>query len=369
MGLALALMLARRAVSSEVFDARTIEAAQGDRRLLALSRGTLQLLQPLARLPPALTAPIRTVHVSSAGEFGRVVIGNDERSEGPLGLTILYGDLLKPLAEACARNDRVTISRPRHVAEIHQRPLQVGVRLEDGTMREAQIVVNAEGIGAQPPVTEPAQFALLADVTVQGLGEGSAFERFTRDGPLALLPLPGTAEGGRPMGLVWCMPSEAAARRLALTDEEFVAELQQAFGTRAGKIVRAGPRVRVPLHQQARESVREHRVVYLGNAAQTLHPVAGQGLNLGMRDCAALADDVGQAQAEQRDLVTALGEYESARRVDRAAILSLTRNAPALFSTRAAPVAFGRSLALTALSMVPELRREFARLLMFGVRT
>ena len=220
-----------------------------------------------------------------------------------------------------------------------------------------------------PPVTEPEQFALLADVTVQGPDEGSAFERFTRDGPLALLPLPGTADGGRPMGLVWCMPSEAATRRLALTDEEFIAELQQAVGARTGRLLRAGPRARVPLHQQARESVREHRVVHLGNAAQTLHPVAGQGLNLGMRDCAALSDGVGQAQAEQRDPVTALGEYESARRVDRAAILALTRNAPALFSTRAAPVAFGRSLALTALSMVPELRREFARLLMFGVRT
>jgi 2-octaprenyl-6-methoxyphenol hydroxylase len=132
--------------------------------------------------------------------------------------------------------------------------------------------------------------------------------------------------------------------------------------------VRVGPRSSVPLHQQARESLREHRVVYLGNAAQTLHPVAGQGFNLGVRDCASLTDSLARAKLEQRDFVTALGDYDRGRRADRAAILALTRSAPALFSTRAAPIAFGRSLALTTLSMFPDLRRQFARLLMFGVR-
>jgi 2-octaprenyl-6-methoxyphenol hydroxylase len=368
-GLALALMLAHWKVPSEVIDARTLEAAQGDRRLLALSRGTLQLLRPLVTLPPPLTAPIRTVFVSSAGEFGRVVLGNDDGGEGPLGVTIRYGDLLVPLAEACSRSSLVTISRPCRVVEIRQQPAQAVVRFDDGATLETQIVVNAEGLAAQSAAVAPAQYALLADVTVQGPDPGSAFERFTRDGPLALLPLPGAAEGGRSMGLVWCMPPDLAARRLALSDREFAAELQRAFGARNSKFVRVGPRARVPLHQQARSSLREHRVVYLGNAAQTLHPVAGQGLNLGMRDCASLADCLGQALAEQRDLVTALGGYDRARSVDRAAILALTRNAPALFSTRAAPVAFGRSFALTALSVFPDLRRQFARLLMFGVRT
>ncbi len=367
-GLALALMLARREVSSELIDARTLEVAQGDRRLLALSRGTLQLLQPLASLPASLTAPIRTVFVSSAGEFGRVVLGNDGGDEGPLGLTIRYGDLLAPLAEACARSSFVTISRPLRVAEIRQQPAQVVVHFDDGATRGAQIVVNAEGIGAQSASAAPTQCALLADVKLQRPDQGSAFERFTRDGPLALLPLPGASEGGRPMGLVWCMPPEVAAQRMALSDREFVAELQSAFGARDGKFVWVGPRVRVPLPQHARDALREHRVVYLGNAAQTLHPVAGQGLNLGMRDCAALADVLGRAHAERRDLVSALRDYDRVRRVDRAAILALTRNAPALFSSRAAPVALGRSLALTALSMFPDLRRQFARLLMFGVR-
>ena len=368
-GLVLALMLARRGVASEVLDARALDEARADRRLLALSRGTLQLLRPLVALPPAVTAPIRRVHVSSAGEFGRVEIGDDDGESEPLGLTIRYGDLLAPLAEACSRSELVTLSRPYRVTEVLQQPARAVVKLDDGATREAQIVVNAEGLVAQPSGSAPKQCALLADLILRGPAAGSAFERFTRDGPLALLPLPGAVEAGRAMGLVWCMPPEAAARRAALGDPDFLADLQSAFGARNGKFVRVGPRTRVPLHQQARESLREHRVVYLGNAAQTLHPVAGQGFNLGVRDCALLADSLARAQAEQRELVTALGDYDRVRRADRAAVLALTRNAPALFSTRAAPIAFGRSLALTTLSMFPDLRRQFARLLMFGVRT
>ena len=121
-GLVLALMLARREIASEVLDARALEAAQADRRLLALSRGTLQLLRPLAALPPAVTAPIRRVHVSSAGEFGRVELGNDDGEPEPLGLTIRYGDLLAPLAEACSRSELVTVSRPSRVTAIRQQP-------------------------------------------------------------------------------------------------------------------------------------------------------------------------------------------------------------------------------------------------------
>jgi len=365
-GLTLALMLARRQVSSEVLDARTLEAARSDRRLLALSHGTLQLLQPLVTLPPAACAPIRAVHVSSAGEFGRVVLGEDDAGAGPLGLTLRYGDLLAPLADACARTDRIVIRRPCRVTDVRQKPA-CAVVLSDAGEREADIVVNAEGLAPQPSAA-PEQFALLADVVVKGPAEGSAFERFTRDGPLALLPLPGSADGGRPMGLVWCMPPEAAARRAALADAAFRDELQLAFGARDGTVVRVGPRLSVPLHQQARTVLREHRIVFLGNAAQTLHPVAGQGLNLGVRDCATLADLLGRAHAAGRGLESALSDYERERRVDRSAILALTRNAPALFRTAAAPVAFGRSAALTALAMLPNLRRPFARLLMFGVR-
>ena len=366
-GLSLALMLARRRIESEVIDARPVEAAQTDRRLLALSRGTLELLAPLVQLPPPVTAPIRSVFVSSAGEFGRVVISEGDVGPRPLGLTVRYGDLLAPLAQACVASEHVRVTRPARVIDIAQRPDGVAARLDDGSVREAALLVNAEGTAGLGP--DAAQVALVADVIVDGPALGDAFERFTREGPLALLPSPGPAPAaGRLMSMVWCMPAAATERRLQLDDAALVSELQQAFGARNGRILGVGPRTRYPLHEQAREAVREHRIVWIGNAAQTLHPVAGQGLNLGMRDAAQLADDIAQALAAGRDPLAMLADYERRRRRDRAAIVGLTRGAPWLFATRAAPVAVGRSLALAVLSSVPDLRRQFARLLMFGVR-
>lgn len=367
-GLTLALLLARRQVPSRLFDARELDAARADRRVLALSRGSLQTLAVLADLPSGVLAPIRTVVVSSAGQFGRAVIREDDVGGGPLGATIRYGDLLQPLAAAVAAEPLISVRRPMRIDSVRQRPDEVEIETADGECLITPLAINAEGVGAQGVQGAPAsQAALVADVEVEA-DAGCAFERFTRDGPLALLPVAArAAASAQSMAMIWCMPVAAADRRHALSDAEFIAEAQAQLGTRTRlRAVRA--RGRTLLAEQARETLREHRVVYLGNAAQTLHPVAGQGLNLGLRDCVTLADCIGRANAAGADPVAHMGDYERRRRADRAAILALTRTAPALFSTRFAPVAFGRSLALTLLSIVPDLRREFARLLMFGVR-
>ena len=171
------------------------------------------------------------------------------------------------------------------------------------------------------------------------------------------------------MSLVWCMPTAAADRREALPDADLLAELQAEFGDRNGRVVSVRSRGRYPLIEQARDDVREHRLVYVGNAAQTLHPVAGQGLNLGVRDCVALADLVAAAVAAGQDPLARLPEYERRRRADRLAIRTLTRTVPGFFATGFAPVAAARSLGLTMLSIFPDLRAEFARFLMFGVRS
>jgi 2-octaprenyl-6-methoxyphenol hydroxylase len=367
-GLALALLLARRHVPSRLFDARELEAARADRRLLALSRGSLQALAALAELPPEKLAPIRTVVVSSAGQFGRAVIRDDDVGGGPLGATIRYGDLLAALAAAAAVEPLISIRRPLRIDSVRQRPGAVEIETTDGECITAPLAINAEGLGSRNVSARAAtSAALVADVEVEGTA-GWAFERFTRDGPLALLPVAGRAgPATQPMALIWCMAIATADRRHALSDADFMAEAQAQLGTRNRlRSVRARGRMLLP--EQARETLREHRVVYLGNAAQTLHPVAGQGLNLGLRDCVTLADCIGGASAAGADPVERLAEYERLRRADRAAILALTRTAPALFATRFAPIALGRSLALTLLSIVPDLRREFARLLMFGVR-
>jgi 2-octaprenyl-6-methoxyphenol hydroxylase len=365
-GLACALLLARRGRASIVIDARKLDEALRETRLLALSRGTWQLLDPLLGGTPPRAAPIRNVHVSSAGEFGVTRITDADFDGVPLGATVLYGDLLAALATAVAAQPAIEVLRPRRATEVLQRPDAVRIALDDGATLEAPFAINAEGFPSGAATAGNARdWALLADVTVRGPAPGAAFERFSRDGPLALLPTPATLGGAPAMSLVWCMDDAAAVRRCELPDDAFRDELQAALGTRIGRVERVGPRRRQPLHQMLRSRVREHRLVALGNAAQTLHPVAGQGFNLGMRDCATLADCLA---ANDGDTVAALREYEARRRADRHAIAALTRWLPAVFRARFAPLALARSVGLAALDQSPLLRRQLAHLLMFGVR-
>ena len=367
-GLALALLLARRSVRSVVFDARSVEQASRDQRLLALSLGSLQTLQSLIELPSEALAPINTVIVSSVGQFGRAVIGDGDVGAEILGATIRYGDLVTALSAAATKSELISVRRPSRVSAVRQTPANVKVDLEHQESITAQLALSAEGLG-HGLASAASHAALVADLEFAGVKPGEARERFTRDGPLALLPLPSrTAAGAQRMALVWCMTVGQAETRSALSDAEFIDQLSARIGERALRVLTVGTRACYPLHQQARDALIEHRLVYLGNAAQTLHPVAGQGLNLGLRDGLVLAEKIGAAYAGGTDPLGALRSYAQARQVDRAAIVALTRAAPGFFATRFAPVAVARSIGLTALAIVPNLRREFARLLMFGVR-
>lgn len=374
-GLAAALLLARAGCAPTVFDARTLEAARSDRRLLALSRGTWQALAPLlgAQLPPR--APIVDVYVSSAGEFGATHIGTQDFGAGAgsdaepaLGATVYYGELLAALAAAVAAQPAIRVQRPVRVLDMLQRNAEVEVVLDGATAGtapfSAALGVHAEGAPARDAAhTAPDAWALVCDLQLHGPAPGAAYERFTREGPLALLPAPAAA--GPRWSLVWCMDEAQAARRAGLADDAFRAELQQAIGARIARVESATARRAVRLPQQARARITEHRVVWLGNAAQTLHPVAGQGFNLGLRDCLTLADCL---QQMRDDVPAALLHYARRRAGDRALIGQLTRWMPPLFATRFAPAALARTLGLTAMDLLPPLRREWARLLMFGVR-
>ncbi len=368
-GLACAALLARHAMASVVIDARPLEQARADGRLLALSRGTWDILAPILgpNLPPR--APIREVLVSSAGDFGATRISAADFDGAELGATVLYGDLLAALATAVAAQPSIEVVRPMNVTEVRQRPDGVEVALADGSRRNADLAVRAEGAPDRRDETSSA-WALLADLRLlparDDLPAGAAFERFTREGPLALLPTPRTpgGGGGRSLALVWCMDEAAARRRAQLADADLIADLQLQIGSRIGRVAAIGPRRAAPLPQRLREQVHSHRVVALGNAAQTLHPVAGQGFNLGVRDCATLADEL----AQDVDAPEALARYGARRRFDRTAITTLTGSLPAIFASRFAPLALARGLGLAMLDAAPALRREFAQLLMFGVR-
>jgi 2-octaprenyl-6-methoxyphenol hydroxylase len=373
-GLLCASLLARRQIPCLVLDARPLEQARRDSRLLALSRGTWELLAPVlgTDLPPR--AAIREVHVSSAGDFGATRIAASDFDGADLGATVLYGDLLAALAASVAAQPAIEMLRPVTASEVRQRSDAVEVLLEDGASLKAELAIHAEGLAAAEAAsarTADDAWALLADVRLRpardDLPPGAAFERFTRSGPLALLPTPrslgiGT---GRVLSLVWCMGQAEAQRRSEMPDSALLGELQAEVGARIGEVTAIGPRRAVALPQRRREQLHQHRVVALGNAAQTLHPVAGQGFNLGVRDCFTLADELGGAAT----VTEALARYAGRRQADRAAITALTGGLPALFSSRFAPLAVARGLGLALLDTAAPLRRQLAQLLMFGVRS
>lgn len=371
-GLACALMLAREGFRPVVFDARLPAAAHADRRLLALSRGSWQTLAPLLgeRRPPR--APIIDVHVSSAGEFGTTLLrANEIDAPGgePLGATVYYGDLHAALNDAAQAEPGVRIERPAHVRQI--RPLGDCVELDidssDGacTTRRAAVAIHAEG---SPPAAAdaPTAWALLAELRLRGTEPGVAFERFTREGPLALLPAPSAVAGEPAWSLVWCMDEEQARRRASLDSDRLRAELQRAVGPRIAEVLALSPARAAPLPQVVRERVADGRLAWIGNAAQTLHPVAGQGMNLGLRDARTLVDCLTERAS---DPVQALASFAARRRGDRALIAQITRWMPPAFATRALPAALLRSAGLTAMNLAPPLRHRWARLLMFGVRS
>jgi len=368
-GLSCALLLAQRRLRACVIDAVPLAQAQADGRLLALSRGSWELLEPLLGHPPPRRAPIREVQVSSSGDFGATRIGAADFGDVYLGATVFYGDLLASLAAQVESQALIEVRRPAQAVEVRQHPDRVEVLLADGGTIAASLAIHAEGqVGRAAAVGR--ERALIGEIELrparETLAPGTAFERFTRSGPLALLPTPNPApsRSGRPLALVWCMDEAEADRRLVLTDSALAAELQAEIGPRIGTVTAIGTRRSIALPQRLRGQVNAHRTVSIGNAAQTLHPVAGQGFNLGLRDCATLADQLAQSGPGPR----ALAEYARRRRADRSAIAGATGALPALFAPAFAPLAVARGLGLALLDVAPPLRRELALLLMFGVR-
>jgi 2-octaprenyl-6-methoxyphenol hydroxylase len=209
------------------------------------------------------------------------------------------------------------------------------------------------------------QTAIVGVVTVSAPQRHTAWERFTPAGPLALLPLDDSTDPARcKYALVWCSEPEHAQRRLALSDEAFLAELGDAFGARMGRFTSITGRAAFPLGLVALAQPVDRRIVAIGNAAQTLHPVAGQGLNLGLRDAHTLVDSFAKHGATP----AALADFARRRNLDRRLTIGLTDTMARAFTIDLGPLAGLRGLALAALDLAPAAKRALARHMMFGQR-
>lgn len=348
------------------YDSRPIALSQSSRRIL----DTLGVWQ---RLRAAVT-PITRIHVSDRGHFGFARLRAEDHDVDALGYVIAAARLGEALETALGTLEHVRVLRPAVVDDAVCEHFP-GVRLSisesadspDAARHshvEAKLLVLCDG-GRSPlrgqlgiPVNERdyGQWAVTARVEARCAHDGVAYERFTAAGPLALLPMPGNS-----CGLVWSMDAPSSERLVALDDDAFLRELGGQFGMRLGGFVSSGPRSAFPVRLITASEVVGERLAVIGNAANHLHPVAGQGLNLGLRDAAALAEIVSASLREGGDPgdASVLGRYAEGRRTDQKRVSRATDALVRLFSNRFAPLVVGRGLGLLAFDLVPPIKRRF----------
>ena len=354
-GCALALALSGSAVSV----ARIAGEADFADRPIALSYGSRLILERLGAWSSVRSNPIQTIHVSQQG-FGRTVMHCSDYGLPALGYVTAYSELVAQLAGR-------TAASAQSLKDWKSADNEIVLRLsrgEDEAGMRARLLVLADGGQNRRTrnVRDYRQQAIVAEVTAEHPRAGVAWERFTAEGPLALLPFEDR------YALVWSVRPASAVELLGLSDSDFLARLREIFGGRLGGFTSVGPRSTFPLSLRYGKIVPAARVLAIGNAAQTLHPVAGQGLNLGLRDAWELAQMLLDAAKEEIGAPRFLARYARSRSLDRYAGIGLTDFLVRIFSNSLAPLALARGAGLAGLDAVPPARRFLARRMIFGAR-
>ena len=334
-GTALALSLRDSGFKIALLEAQPRAAVVHDARTIALAYGSRLILERLGVWPDISATPIVRILVSQASSFGRTRLDAADAGVPALGYVTQYADLVAAL----------------------RAPLG---DLLLGDAPQARCIVHAEGAPADVPGKRYAQDALVALVATDAPAAETAFERFTAEGPLALLPM------GARHALIWSARPERARELAALGDDAFLAELRRLAPRAVGRPVAVESRVVQPLMLKVRSARVSGNEVYIGNAAQTLHPVAGQGLNLGLRDAWELARTLARA-ADPGDGAV-LARFAAARRIDAGATVRITDLLAAGFADSSALLGAARGAALTALDIFPPARRFFARRMIYGAQ-
>jgi 2-octaprenyl-6-methoxyphenol hydroxylase len=367
-GASLALALRDSGLDVCVLEARRPQDTAPDPRALALSYGSRLLLERLGvwNEIPQVTG-IRTIHISQRQSFGRAMLEASELSVPELGYVLPYHALHGALQSALSAS-RIIYLTGASVTELRSEADGTPITFQhDGAEHtmNARLAVVADGgkllEAAHPPeITDYGQSAVIAHITCSLPKPDTAFERFTAQGPLALLPYRDGYE------LVWTAPHEMAQEMLNWDEADFLARLHRHFGDRVGEFLSVGARTCFPLRLKRAPDVALPHTVLLGNAAQTLHPVAGQGFNMGLRDAWELAQEILHCAPEALGGEAMLAAYRKSRRLDRNAGIRFTDGLVRLFSNDLPLVSSGRAAALAMLDCLPSAKRFVARRMMFG---
>jgi len=371
-GMVLSLLLAKQNIGSTVLEVRRRGAANQDTRALALSFGTRRILEKLGiwqALAPHATA-INAIHVSQKGSIGRSVLRADDYEQEALGYVLSYGALCTVLnaqlsdfplihlideaqAESITHNAACANVRYRRHDELHDLQAALLVLADGGRSLE-------EVAGLKRDTKEYGHDALITKVSAELPHHNIAYERFTPNGPMALLP-----NGARDFSLVWTGEKSRIAPLLELSDAEFLAQFHAEFGDRVGRFLSVEKRMTFPLKLSQLLSTDTPHLVVVGNAAQTMHPVAGQGFNVGLRDAEVLARHIGNTPGELggSDMLAA---YRSSRKTDTRHGLLFTDFLVNIFSNDILGVSALRSAGIGMFDLVKPVKRYLVSKMSFG---
>lgn len=335
-----------------------------DVRASALTYGSQQIYARLGIWPQVAqrAEAIRDIHVSDKGHFAAAHMSAQQEAVPALGYVVENAWLGHCLWHALDSKN-VQWHCPAQVEQMQATTQGYRLKLQDGTELQAKLAILADGgrsnlreqLGIYAQVTSYGQTAIISTVSPERAHQGLAFERFTATGPMALLPLPENR-----CVLIWTRPPAEAERLAALSDEAFLTELQDNFGYRLGAFKQVGSKHLYPLSLvQSTEQIRRNLVV-LGNSAHSLHPIAGQGYNLSLRDALALAEHLLASQAELGDLAT-LQAYQASQQQDQDLVIGFSDRSTRLFSNAQPLLVTGRNLGLLGLDLCPPAKSFFTR--------
>ncbi|MBI3900462.1 MAG: 2-octaprenyl-6-methoxyphenyl hydroxylase [Gammaproteobacteria bacterium] len=344
------------------YDDRTVALAYGSRRIFE-AMGVWSAIEQRG------AAPIERIHISDRGRFGFTRLSAAEAGVPALGYVVANWVIGRSLYDAIAGHTGIEFLCPAIVQSVAFAPQSADVTINIGGNERrlsARLIIAADGadspiraaVGIDAQRVEYEQAAIVSSVTPERAHHGTAYERFTETGPLALLPA-----GPDRCAVVWTVPRDTVDAMLSWDDDTFRARLQECFGERLGNFGRVGKRQAYPLMlTRVREHVRP-RLVLIGNAAHTVHPVAGQGFNLGLRDVAALAQVLLESANAGGDIgdLAVLQRYADWRARDNKRVANLTHSLIRLFSNNYLPLAYARNVGLVAVDLLPPLKRAFVR--------
>lgn len=380
-GLCLALALSRATdLRIIVVEAQAYAASQShpgfDSRSVALAKRSVDLLESFGLNQVAqLSCPIQTIQVTDKGHLGQCLLNAEDYNLDALGRVIELHHLGQCLHKKLnsQQDTPVTFLCPDSIQSLKQHQSYIDVTTAQGKQIHGKLLVVAEGaesptrallkIGASR--TPYHQVAIIANVTTAKAHNNQAFERFTQSGPLAMLPMVAepNVDGQSRSSLVWTVNAAEQKALMRQDEQSFLRSLQSAFGYRLGKLTHVGERVCYPLQLTRANASYSHRAVLVGNASQSLHPIAGQGLNLALRDISSLCDLITQFSDNNQDIGGFLlaHKYQQRRSGDKQSVIGLTDALVRFFSNDYWPLVIGRNAGLGLLNMLPAVKSQLAR--------